>query len=275
MSSSTSSNTYAHGHSTATVAGHSARTADVCAAHLVPHLTPGASILDVGCGPGSITSGFVPHVSPGGRVVGVDSSEGVIATAQSQFGSSGAEFLVGDLFQLPFEDGVFDFVHAHQVVVHLPLDKVGLALREMRRVCKAGGLVAFRDARPDRGGLQVHPYDALLPRTMEIFCQRTHWNSGVTPDSQGRWLKIARDEVGFTRVERRFSLDVFDTPETRGMWGSQWMSRTEEEAFKAFVRENGLANEEELGEIPKAWRRWRDADDGWCTLLEVEHMCWK
>lgn len=63
--------TYAQTHSAATVAGHAARTAEFCAAHVLPHLSPGLSVLDVGCGPGSITSGFARYVSPGGRVVGV------------------------------------------------------------------------------------------------------------------------------------------------------------------------------------------------------------
>lgn len=285
--SSTESNTYSHGHSAATVAGHAARTAEFCAAHLLPHLSPGASILDVGCGPGSITSTLVPYVSPGGRVVGVDSSAAVIATAQEQFGSpssasSGSdgaaaalEFLVGDIFKLPFEDGTFDFVHAHQVIVHLPLDKVGAALREMRRVCKAGGLVTFRDARPEKGGLQAYPNDPLLPRTMDLFCERIYLKSGVSPDSVGRFLKIARDDVGFKETTRQFSVDAWESKEMREMWGNQWMGRTEEDGFKSFVRETELASEEELAEIPKAWRRWRDTEDGWCTILQLEHLCWK
>ncbi|KAJ4397796.1 hypothetical protein N0V93_002033 [Gnomoniopsis smithogilvyi] len=275
MSSTTASNVYSHGHSAATVAGHATRTAEFCAAYLLPHLSPGASLLDVGCGPGSITSTFVPYVSPGGRVVGVDSSAAVIATAQSQFGSGGAEFLVGDIFQLPFEDGTFDFVYAHQVIVHLPLDKVGSAFREMKRVCKAGGLVTFRDARAEKGGLQAFPNDPLLPQTMQLFCERVYLNSGVTPDSVGRFLKIARDEVGFRETKRQFSLDVFEGKELREMWGNQWMNRTGEEGFKSFVREKGLASEEELAELPKAWAKWRDTEDGWCTLLQIEHLCWK
>lgn len=285
MSSSTSnSNTYAHGHSAATVAGHASRTAQFCAAHLLPHLRPGASLLDVGCGPGSITATFLPYVSPGGRVVGIDSSAEVIATAQAQFGSSSSssasganiEFMAGDLFKLPFEDDKFDFVHAHQVIVHLPLDKVPAALREMRRVCKKdGGLVTIRDAQVDKGGLQAFPADPLLPMTMDLFVKRMYMKSGVTPDSVGRFLKIARDEVGFKETKRQFSLDVFEGKELREMWGNQWSGRTDEEGFKSFVLESGLASEEEVAEIPKAWRRWRDTEDGWCTLLQLEHMLWK
>lgn len=278
MSSSTPSTTYAHGHSAATVAGHAARTAEFCAAHLLPHLSPGASVLDVGCGPGSITATLVPYVSPGGRVVGLDSSTAVIATAQAQFGSApGAapEFLVGDLFKLPFEDASFDFVHAHQVIVHLPLDKIGAAVREMGRVCKAGGLVTFRDGHPEKGGTQFWPYDPLLPRTMDLFCERPFLRGGVTPDSVGAWLKIVRGELGFKRVKRQFSLDVFDTAELREMWGSQWMHRTQEEGFRAFVIEEGLSSEEVLAELPQSWRKWKDTEEAWCTLLQVEHLCWK
>lgn len=284
-SSTTPSNTYAHGHSAATVAGHASRTAEFCAAHLLPHLSPGASILDVGCGPGSITATFLPYVSPGGRVVGIDSSAEVVATAQSQVGqrmsaaaasSTTIEFLVGDLFKLPFEDDTFDVVHAHQVIVHLPLDKVAAALREMKRVCKkAGGLVAIRDAQPDRGGMQVFPADPLLPMTMDLFVKRVQMKSGVTPDSVGGFLKVARDEVGFRETKRQFSLDVFEGKELREMWGNQWSSRTDEQGFKSFVLETGLASEEEVAELPRAWKRWRDAEDGWCTLLQLEHMLWK
>lgn len=286
-STTTTSNTYAHGHSPATVAGHASRTAQFYAAHLLPHLRPGASVLDVGCGPGSIAATFLPYVSPGGRVVGIDSLAEVVATAQSQFGSSSSssspsagdaniEFIVGDLFKLPFEDNTFDFVHAHQVIVHLPLDKVAAALREMKRVCKkGGGLVTIRDAQVAKGGLQAFPADPLLPMTMDLILKRVYMKSGVTPDSVGRFLKIAQDEVGFKEAKRQFSLDVFEGKELREMWGNQWSSRTDEEGFKSFVLDSGLASEEEVAEIPKAWRRWRDTEDGWCTLLQIEHMLWK
>ena len=51
------------------------RTAEDCATHLLPHLKPHYRILDVGCGPGSITVGLARYV-PQGSVVGVDVNEG-------------------------------------------------------------------------------------------------------------------------------------------------------------------------------------------------------
>ena len=54
------------------------------------------------------------------------------------------ELACGDVMALPFEDGSFDIVHAHQVLQHLT-DPVG-ALAEMRRLTRPGGIVAVRDA---------------------------------------------------------------------------------------------------------------------------------
>ena len=44
---------------------HAERTADSHAAFLLPHLRPGMALLDLGCGPGSITVGLAAAVAPG------------------------------------------------------------------------------------------------------------------------------------------------------------------------------------------------------------------
>ena len=46
---------YLHGHAAPVVSSHAARTAETSAGYLLPHLRPGQRVLDVGCGPGSIT----------------------------------------------------------------------------------------------------------------------------------------------------------------------------------------------------------------------------
>jgi ubiquinone/menaquinone biosynthesis C-methylase UbiE len=51
-------------------------------------------------------------------------------------------FAVADMDNLDFSDGTFDVVHAHQILQHLP--EAVAALREMRRVCTPGGVVAAR-----------------------------------------------------------------------------------------------------------------------------------
>ncbi len=69
---------YSHRHHASVTAAHATRTVASSAAYLEPHLEPGMDVLDVGCGPGSITAGFADLVAPG-SVIGMDSSADVVA----------------------------------------------------------------------------------------------------------------------------------------------------------------------------------------------------
>ncbi len=75
------------------------------------------------------------------------------------------EFSVGDLYALDTDDDEFDVVHAHQVV-HLFADPVG-ALRQLKRVCKPGGLVAARDS--DYGGFRWYPDEPAIDRWLALY----------------------------------------------------------------------------------------------------------
>ena len=134
---------YTHGHHPSVLSAHRWRTVDNSAAYLAGHLRPGMSVLDVGCGPGTITAGLAERVAPG-RVVAADAAETVLDEARANTaGLDNVEFAVADVHALDFPDGTFDVVHAHQVLQHVA-DPVG-ALREMRRVTRPGGIVAARD----------------------------------------------------------------------------------------------------------------------------------
>jgi catechol 2,3-dioxygenase-like lactoylglutathione lyase family enzyme len=73
---------YTHGHHESVLRSHRWRTAENSAAYLLPHLRPGLSLLDVGCGPGTITVDLARRVAPG-RVVGIDVSLGAIECSSS------------------------------------------------------------------------------------------------------------------------------------------------------------------------------------------------
>src|SRR3954447_10481580 len=112
--------TYTHGHHESVLRSHRWRTVENSAAYLVPHLQPGQSLLDVGCGPGTITVDLARRVAPG-AVTGIDASADVIAQAQADAPQDVAvRFDVADVYRLPYDDGEFDVVHAHQVLQHLP-----------------------------------------------------------------------------------------------------------------------------------------------------------
>src|SRR5689334_21755316 len=161
------SDTYLHGHHDSVLRSHRWRTAENSAGYLLPRLAPDARVLDVGCGPGTITADLAARV-PGGDVTGIDAAVDVLVQAREEAerrGQRNVRFHTGDVYHLDFADGTFDVVHAHQVLQHLT-DPVA-ALREMRRVCRPGGLVAARDG--DYGGFFWFPEESGLTEGQALY----------------------------------------------------------------------------------------------------------
>ena len=175
---------YTHGHHESVLRSHLWRTAENSAAFLLPHLTEDAKILDVGCGPGTITAGLADRV-PRGHVTGVDASEQVVGQARELAGDRpNLDFTTGDVYALDYPDDTFDVVLAHQILQHLS-DPV-LALREMGRVTRPGGLVAARDG--DFGGMIWYPELPIMDEWLTLY-QRVARGNGGEPDG-GRHLHV-------------------------------------------------------------------------------------
>jgi SAM-dependent methyltransferase len=115
-------------------------------------IKPGMRVLDVGCGPGSLTADLVARVGAG-LVAAVDPSEPFVAAARERF--PGVNVCLAPAEALPQPDGSFDAALA-QLVVHFMADPIG-GLREMARVTRPGGVVAacVWDHATDRGPLSV------------------------------------------------------------------------------------------------------------------------
>src|SRR4029079_9306831 len=110
--------TYTHGHHESVLRSHKWRTVDNSAAYLAPRLTDGISVLDLGCGPGTITADLGGTGAPG-PVRGTHASPDVIEEARRDAGAGpNVEFSVGDLYALDIADHTFDVVHAHQLPQH-------------------------------------------------------------------------------------------------------------------------------------------------------------
>ena len=97
----------------------------------------GQRVLDVGCGPGALTTALVEVLGPE-SVSAVDASEAYLQACRSR--CPGADVRVGVAESLPFADGEFDAVLAQLVVNLLEDDEAGV--REMARVARSGGVVA-------------------------------------------------------------------------------------------------------------------------------------
>ena len=137
---------YMMGHHPSVLKAHCNRTAAVYAAYLLPSIRPHDLILDVGCGPGSITVGLAER-APNGWTVGIDYGAGAIEAAQKSVEQNGGprncEFKTGNAYALEWDEGSFDVVHTHQCLIHLA-DPVR-AFKEMRRVCRVGGIVGVKE----------------------------------------------------------------------------------------------------------------------------------
>ena len=249
---------YAHGHGEAVLAVHSWRTAENSAAYLLPHLRAGMDLLDVGCGPGSITADLARLVAPG-RVVGVEPALRVVERARAAYPE--VHFVVGDGYALDLADDSFDVVHAHQVLQHLE-DPVA-ALREMARVTRPGGLVAVRDV--DFGAAVVHP---PVPGWLEIY-EPTVRQMGGEPHA-GRFLLGWAHEAGLTDVTCSATAWCFATPDERAWWGGAYAERVVSSAYARRAVGIGTSTAARNASVAQAWRDWAAHPHGWLSLTHGE-----
>ncbi|KIF02021.1 ubiquinone biosynthesis methyltransferase UbiE [Streptomyces sp. RSD-27] len=262
---------YTHGHHESVLRSHRWRTAANSAAYLVGELRPGMRVLDVGCGPGTITADLAELVAPGGRVTAVDAAPDVLAAAgayAAERGLAGAvEFAVADVHALEFSDDTFDVVHAHQVLQHVG-DPVR-ALREMRRVCRPGGTVAVRDA--DYAAMTWYPATPGLDAWLDLYRRVARANGGE-PDAGRRLLSWAR-AAGFTQVRPSATAWCYATAEEVAWWSALWADRTTASSYAAVAEGGGHATSAELEDIAAAWRAWGAAPDAWFSVLNGELLC--
>lgn len=256
---------YTHGHHESVLRSHTRRTAENSAAYLLPLLHPGGALLDVGCGPGTITVDFVEYVAPG-RVVGLDREPDVVAHAVALAQTRGLTMdpIVGDVYTLPFPDASFDVVHAHQVLQHL--SEPVRALTEMRRVLKTGGVLAIRDS--DYACFSWAPADPLLTRWLEVYRAVARHNR-AEPDA-GRFLKSWTLAAGFGDVRASSSTWTYADPDSCAWWGSVWADRCELSAFGTQAVDYGVSTRDEMAAIAAAFRMWARQPDAFFMVPHGE-----
>ena len=249
------------------------RTADKQAAFLLPHIEPGMSLLDCGCGPGTITAGLASRVAPG-KVVAFDISEEQVRVAQKhveETGVANVEFRVEDIFTIPFPDNTFDVAFVHNVLEHLnePAD----ALKEVQRVLKLGGLVGVRDA--DRGGDLFAPENGALARRRDIMVEV--WKSphmGGDP-MMGRHLRSMLRQAGFTGIEATASFDVYGNSGTLRVLVEAGRRQNLSRAYVDQVIALGLADRDTLERINEDCMKLIDDPDAFVAIAHCEALGWK
>ncbi|MGX4688881.1 class I SAM-dependent methyltransferase [Streptomyces sp. JNUCC 63] len=262
---------YTHGHHESVLRSHTWRTAANSAAYLLGSLKPRMKILDIGCGPGTITADLAELV-PDGHVTGVDRAPGILERARATAGARGLaniDFAVADVHALDCPDDTFCVVHAHQVLQHVG-DPVQ-ALREMRRVTKPGGYVAVRDA--DYAAMTWYPEVPGLDDWLDLYRRVARANGGE-PDA-GRRLRSWALAAGFTDVTATAGTWTYATDAEREWWSGLWADRTLASAYAERAVSGGHATEEQLRAVSRAWREWGERHDGWFAVLHGEILCRK
>jgi ubiquinone/menaquinone biosynthesis C-methylase UbiE len=260
---------YATDHHASVLRTHSWRTAQNSLAYLLPSIKHTMKILDVGCGPGTITLD-VAKLVPKGHITGVDYTEAPLAAARTAASGeklTNVDFQVGDVHALPFAAETFDIVYAHQVLQHVR-DPVQ-ALREMKRVAKRGGLVGVRES----ASMTWYPQRTLLTQWKELHMQVSKGNGG-NPDP-GSWIHVWAREAGFGSEDIRCSAGTwcFSTKEEREWWSAVWGERLTASGFADKAVNGGYCTHEDLEKFAAAWRIWGKDDDGWFCVLHGEIIC--
>ncbi|MBK3624412.1 methyltransferase domain-containing protein [Streptomyces asoensis] len=262
---------YTHGHHESVLRSHTWRTAANSAAYLLGSLKPHMKILDIGCGPGTITADLAALV-PDGHVTGVDRAPEILEQARATAAGRGlanTDFAVADVHALPYPDDTFCVVHAHQVLQHVG-DPVQ-ALREMLRVTRPGGFVAARDS--DYAAMTWYPASPGMDDWLELYRRVARANGGE-PDA-GRRLKAWAQAAGCTDITATSATWTFGTAEERAWWSGLWAERTVASAYAERATEGGHASAEQLRAVSQAWREWGRREDGWFAVLHGEILCRK
>ncbi|HMN26578.1 MAG TPA: methyltransferase domain-containing protein [Caldilineaceae bacterium] len=163
---------------------------------LLPYLHPGMTVLDCGCGVGSITLDIAERVHPG-RVVGIDIDETQLVIARksaAERGLSNVLFEPGDVYHLHFADASFHAVLAHTLLIHLR--NRSSVLREFYRVLRPDGVVGIAD--DDYATIVYSPADPRMQQFFDLWIKILQYNGG--DPFYSRHLRHELLQAGFART---------------------------------------------------------------------------
>ncbi|WQF86413.1 Putative Methyltransferase domain-containing protein [Colletotrichum destructivum] len=266
------------------------RNVSTCLQYLMPtlrSLPPTFSLLDVGCGPGSITLDLARHF-PQATIIGVDQSAEVTernranaeALALAPSGPQGArrrplvDFRHGDVlkpetFLTPAEmEAKFDVVHEHTTLICIP-DNAPV-LRQMRLLAKPrGGIVACRD-----GDTQSQVLWPPCPENAELQ-ERIYRMNGLETQT-GRRLIHKALAAGFRRDQITASASVLSniTPEERLAYAGSMLDILADETseYRRAAARFGYTPEQ-VDVLRANMQRFIDAEDAWRLLICTEIIC--
>jgi SAM-dependent methyltransferase len=229
---------------------------------VLPSIDSGDRVIDVGCGPGSITVGLAQVA---GNVTGIDVDEAEFADARAfgaKHGIDNLEFLEGSIYDLGLADASVDVCTLFSMMETLDDPLAGLA--EVRRVVRPGGLVAASSI--EYGGLVLHGRDGpLLRRFYELRLQL--WEAqGDVHFYRGRELRGLLLASGFDNVEASLRSFSYGTEERVRTFGLGRAADCRDEWYVEGLLKHGLAERAEIDALEQAWIRWAESPDSFAAF---------
>ena len=229
------------------------RHADTHASFLIPYLRPGMSLLDCGCGPGSITLDLAELVSPG-EVIGIDIELKQIERAnrlREERNLDNIHYKVGDVTDLQFPKEAFDVVFAHGVIEYL--EDPAQVFRGMRNVLRNGGILALRHG--DWGGFLFAPEDSEALKFFDLFVQLMKTDGG-DPLFGRNQLSYLR-QAGFSDIKVSASYDCWtSSPDVARQVASYMAAYCISDEFIQPIIDLGLSDRPTLEMISKELHNW-------------------
>lgn len=244
------------GHSSAIVDFQSKRGED-SAAFFLPFLDQDMTLVDIGCGPGTITAAFAGAVR---SVIGIDKEPKAIERADQlarERNLASLRFTQADMTSLPFGDGEIDAVFFHAVLYHLDAPLLQKTLAEARRVLKRGGVIGVRDS--DTGGNILHPESPGLLLSLDLWAR---WYEHADPDhvSFGRRQGAVLRAHGFTPIWSGASF-VKHSADAAFRRETVTDAKRSLEALRGDLTAKSLAGEGDIQQALAAWDAWGAGPD--------------
>ena len=234
---------YPFGYGAAAVSMMKRRSAEANAGFFLEKLTTGSSLLDVGCGPGSITVGIAKALAPG-NVVGIDIEASQVELGREhalEEGVKNCSFETASALNLPMTDASFDAVYGHTIVMQFK--DPAPVLDEVKRVLKPGGLVGFREI--DLGASLFHDENSAIKDVLFTLRRSIIENDG-NPDI-GHSLPTILSSAGLELVDVSAKYSFASSPTAKRKMHSAMAELWEQADFPAQAEELGWISAADRG----------------------------
>jgi SAM-dependent methyltransferase len=210
-------------------------------------VSPGARVLELGCGPSGSIEVLAQRVGPTGSLTAVDIDQTHIALARDlacDRGLTNVEVLHGDARRTGLPSASFDLVHARLLLVNIPGPEDVVA--EMVRLVKPGGWVLVDEA--DGAVSMCYPPHRAWDRLNEIF--RAAYRSDGADLSIGRKVSHLLHHAGMVEIGTEARVDVYPAGHSRRTLLPDLVA-----SMQAKIIQRGVADAAELQDLDRQVRR--------------------